>query len=67
VAKNPVFKKKYEEGYNDGFQNGAEFGRIQAIKFFAAKLSKLKDAPGIGNKTFQKVKKQLGEQYFDNE
>lgn len=67
--KNPILKQRYEEGYNQGLivgeKLGREFGRKQAILFFKNKFEGLYDVPGIGEKTLNKIKEQLGRQYFE--
>lgn len=53
---NPVLQKKYEQGLKDGI--------AQAVDFFIDRFNGLENVPGIGEKTLEKIKKQLGEQYF---
>ena len=62
--KNPVLQKKYDEGYVDGFNAGAEFGRKTAIQFFAKRFKQLEQTKGIGQATLDKIKQALGRQYF---
>lgn len=64
MGKNPILQKKFDEGYTIGFQEGAEFGRSQAINFFVDKFDGLENAPGVGEKTLRKIKNQLGSHYF---
>jgi len=39
-------------------------GIAQAVDFFIDRFNGLENVPGIGEKTLEKIKKQLGEQYF---
>ena len=64
MSKNPILQKKYKEGYEKGFKKGFEYGRNRALHFFAEKFIGLEHVPGIGEKTYEKIKKQLGEKYF---
>ncbi|MRG86982.1 hypothetical protein [Salinibacillus xinjiangensis] len=64
MAKNPILKQKYEEGYLDGFANGADYGRSRTVDFFVERFNGLENVPGIGSKTLEKIRKQLGEEYF---
>lgn len=64
MNKNPVLQKKFDEGYAKGFAKGAEYGRDRAIDFFADKFEGLESVPGIGSKTLEKIRIQLGEQHF---
>lgn len=57
---NPVLKKKYKEGYDDGMKEGI----ARSTSFFAHKFDGLKEVEGIGPKTFERIKEQLGEKYF---
>jgi len=54
--RNPLLKKKYDEGYKDGI--------AQAVNFFREKFEGLEDVEGIGEKTMYKIKMHLGEKYF---
>ncbi len=65
MKKNPVLQKKFDEGYEVGFKNGAEYGQRAAVDFFANKFEGLEKVPGIGKKTLSKLRKHLGEQYFE--
>lgn len=58
--KNPLLEKKWMEGYERGKQDGIS----QAVNFFTAKFNGLEDVPGIGKKTMDKIKSQLGDEYF---
>ncbi|GGB41522.1 hypothetical protein GCM10011409_18800 [Lentibacillus populi] len=64
MSKNPVLKKKFEEGYRLGFDKGTKHGIEQAVNFFAVKFEGLEKVPGIGKKTMEKIRQQLGEHYF---
>lgn len=59
--RNPLLEKKWNEGYERGKQDGIS----QAVNFFTAKFDGLEDVPGIGKKTFEKIKSQLGDKYFE--
>ena len=59
-AKNPLLQQKYNEGYIDGVSAGI----AKATAFFADRFKGLDDVEGIGPKTLDKIKKQLGEEYF---
>lgn len=61
---NPILQEKYQEGYKMGFEKGMNYGRQVAIRFFAERFKLLENEKGIGEKTIQKVKKKLGEEYF---
>lgn len=65
MVKNPLLQKKYEEGFTAGYAKGEENGIRKSTAFFAKKFEGLSNVPGIGEKTFQKIKNQLGEQYFE--
>ena len=58
--KNPILEQKYNEGYIDGVAAGI----AKATAFFAHKFKGLEEVEGIGPKTLDKIKKQLGEKYF---
>lgn len=60
MPKNPVFQQKYKEGFEAGIQEGINRSSL----FFKDKFLGLENAPGIGPKTIEKIKEQLGEQYF---
>jgi len=64
MNKNPVLQKKFDEGYAKGFMKGSEYGRDQAVNFFADKFEGLESVPGIGSKTLRKIRNHLGEEYF---
>lgn len=59
--KNPLLQQKWIEGY----QQGKIDGIAQAVSFFAEKFKGLEDVPGIGEKTINKIAKQLGDKYFN--
>jgi hypothetical protein len=59
-SKNPLLEKKWLEGYEQGKKDGVG----QAVSFFLDRFKGLQDVPGIGEKTMEKIKKQLGEKYF---
>lgn len=61
---NPILQEKFREGYNMGFEKGMRYGREIAIRFFAERFKNLKKEKGVGEKTLQKVKKVIGEEYF---
>lgn len=58
--KNPLIQRKYEEGYALGLEHGIQKG----VNFFTHKLEGLEQVDGIGEKTMEKVREQLGNQYF---
>ena len=58
--KNPLLEQKYQEGYIDGVSAGI----AKATAFFAHKFEGLEEVEGIGPKTLDKIKRQLGEEYF---
>lgn len=58
--KNPVLEKKYNEGFVDGMAAGIS----KSTQFFVEKFKGLEEVEGIGPKTFDKIKRQLGEKYF---
>lgn len=62
--KNPVIEKAKKEGYEAGFKVGHEMGIQKAIDFFIDKFEGLEELEGIGPKTLEKIRKQLGDQYF---
>lgn len=66
--KNPVIEKARKEGYEAGvkvgFQLGEQNGIQKATDFFIHKFEGLENVEGVGPKTFEKIRKQLGEQYF---
>lgn len=66
--KNPVIEKARKEGYEAGvkvgFQLGEQNGIQKAIDFFTSKFEGLENVEGIGPKTFEKIVRQLGEEYF---
>lgn len=57
---NPVLEKKYNEGY----AHGKIAGINQASMFFAERFKNLSKRKGIGEKTMQKIREELGESYF---
>lgn len=59
--RNPLLAQKWDEGYQQGKKDGVE----QAVQFFRSKFEGLEDVPGIGDKTLEKVKIQLGRKYFE--
>ncbi|MEW8985944.1 MAG: hypothetical protein AB2401_02865 [Bacillus sp. (in: firmicutes)] len=60
MVKNPILQKKYDEGYEKGLKQGIK----QSVDFFTEKFKGLEDVPGIGEKTIDKIRKQLGHEYF---
>ncbi len=66
--KNPVIEKARKDGYESGVKVGIQLGErngIQkAIDFFIEKFHGLENVEGIGPKTLEKIRKQLGEEYF---
>lgn len=54
--KNPLLQEKYDEGFKAGIEH--------ATYFFLKKFEGLQNVEGIGKKTMDKIKKQLGEKYF---
>lgn len=58
--KNPLLQQKFDEGYALGVQHGIQ----KSVDFFIHKFEGLEEVPGIGEKTMEKIKKQLGEKYF---
>lgn len=81
MAKNPLLQKKYDEGraagikaclemnklsFSDGYDQGLKEGIARSTAFFMEKFEGLKDVEGIGPKTIQRLKEQLGEQYFED-
>jgi flagellar biosynthesis/type III secretory pathway protein FliH len=68
---NPVIEKARKEAYEAGFKNGLAAGEVsginKAIGFFMDKLDGLETVKGIGPKAIDKIKKQIGEQYFTGE
>lgn len=60
MPKNPVLQQKFKEGFEAGVQAGIS----RSTTFFKDKFIGLENTPGIGPKTIEKIKKQLGEQYF---
>lgn len=58
--KNPLLQKKFEEGYELGLEHGVQ----KATAFFIERFESLKDVKGIGDKTLEKVKKQLFKGYL---
>lgn len=58
--RNPLLKKKFDEGYALGKQHGIQ----QAVDFFKDKFDGLENVEGIGEVTMNKIKLQLGEKYF---
>lgn len=61
MAKNPLLKKKFMEGYESGLKEGI----ARSTAFFQEKFKGLDQIDGIGPKTLEKIQKQLGEQYFN--
>jgi len=59
--RNPVLQKKFDEGYKLGLEHGVQ----KATLFFKEKFEGLENVEGIGKKTMNKIKKQLGEKYFE--
>lgn len=53
--KNPQLQKKYEEGRWAGIQ--------QATSYFLTRFEELKEVPGIGPKTAEKVKQIMFQSY----
>ncbi len=51
--------------WNEGYKQGKEDGVKQALDFFIDKFEGLEDVPGIGDKTMEKIKNQLGHKYFN--
>lgn len=60
---NPILEKKYNEGY----AHGKIAGINQATQFFAEKFKNLSKRKGIGEKTMEKIKEELGKEYFIHE
>jgi hypothetical protein len=71
MAKNPVIKKAYEngklEGYTLGLEHGEQRGIRKTVDFIAVKFASLPELSGIGPKTLEKIKKAIGEEYFQSE
>jgi len=59
-SKNPVLQKKYEEGFADGYKKGI----AMSVDFFKVRFEDLLNVEGIGEKTYQKIVRHLGTQYF---
>ncbi|HLR69455.1 MAG TPA: hypothetical protein VK105_20400 [Virgibacillus sp.] len=59
--RNPVLEKKFNEGYAKGLEHGIQKG----VLFFKHKFDGLKEVEGIGEKTLEKIKSQLGYEYFE--
>ena len=59
--RNPLLAKKYDEGFEDGVRSGVSL----SVKFFKDKLNELENTKGIGAKTMQAIKDNLGHEYFD--
>ena len=61
--KNPVLKKKYDEGYKAGYEQGFEAGKYYGVQASEQTINrligKLKEVEGIGPKTFDKIAKGL--------
>lgn len=64
MAKNPLFAKKFQEGYNKGFMAGKDAGIAVAVDFVAQKFAELQDMPGVGPKTIEKFRDAFGPEYF---
>lgn len=58
--RNPLLEKKFQEGYQLGKSHGVK----QALDFFIDKFEGLEDVPGIGDRTMERIKEQLGHEYF---
>lgn len=65
MTKNPLLQKKFAEGFEQGKEQGVKEGIARSIAFFKQKFEGLENVEGIGPKTFEKIKDQLGEQYFN--
>lgn len=64
MAKNPIFQKAKQDGYNQGFNNGFEQGKYSACVFFAERFEGLQDIKGIGPKTMEIIVNHFGADYF---
>ncbi|MEK4148944.1 hypothetical protein NST02_17935 [Robertmurraya sp. FSL W8-0741] len=66
--KNPLLKKKFDEGYQAGFltgtKNGYEQGKYSATMYFASRFEGLQDVKGIGPKTMEIIVNHFGAEYF---
>lgn len=68
MAKNPVLKQKYKEGYQKGFERGSklgfEQGKYSACMYFAERFDGLENVSGIGPKTMEIIVNHFGAEYF---
>lgn len=53
--KNPILQQKYNEGYQTGYINGAEYGKRVGIQAMVKRIESLRDTKGIGDKTYKKI------------
>lgn len=67
--RNPVIQKAYEQGRTEGFALGEDMGELKGIakttSFFRVKFLELEKTPGIGPKTLDRIRKAIGEKYFE--
>lgn len=70
MSRNPVIKQAYEDGIKKGYEMGLKHGESRGIRktvdYIADKFATLPDMPGLGSKTLSKIKKQFGEEFFDD-
>lgn len=68
MARNPILKQKYDEGYQKGFERGSklgfEQGKYSACMYLADRFDGLNQVPGIGPKIMEKIVNHFGSEYF---
>lgn len=68
MKKNPVIDRARKEGYDIGFKNGVEIGRVlgrdATTAFIEERFNGLHLIPGIGPKLYEKIVHHFGIEYF---
>ena len=59
--RNPLLQQKFDEGYALGIEHGVQ----KATSFFIKKFEDLPNKKGIGPRTMEILKQELGHQYFE--
>lgn len=50
-----IFNKDYNKGFNDGMNHGVKLARKAVAEEFINRLEQLRNEPGIGPKTWDKI------------